>query len=1429
MPETAVNGQPAASFHPAVRTWFERRFAAPTDAQTSGWPAIASGRHTLLAAPTGSGKTLAAFLTGIDLLVGAAEAGELTDETWVVYVSPLKALGNDIQRNLEAPLAGIRAVATELGYELPPIRTGLRTGDTTPSERQALVRRPPHIVITTPESLYLMLTAERSRATLGRVRTVIVDEIHALARDRRGSHLALSLARLDHLSEHPPQRVGLSATQRPIDQIARFLVPADAAHPDSEPDCTIVDLGHQRNLDLAIEVPPSDLEAVAPKEQWSDIYDRLASLVTGHRTTLIFVNTRALSERVAHNLAARLGDEAVASHHGSLAKERRLQVEQRLKAGDLKALVATASLELGIDIGSIDLVCQVGSPRSIATLVQRVGRSGHALGLRPAGRLFPTTRDELVETAALVRATRAGRLDRIVLPVAPLDVLAQQIVAECACEDWTADALFALMRRAAPFAGLSRADFDAIVDMLATGIGEGAGRARPLLHHDRIHGVLRGRRGARITALMNGGTIPESGDYPVVAEPGDITVGTVNEDFAMESMPGDIFLLGSTSWRIRRVEPTRVRVEDAQGAPPTIPFWLGEAPGRTAELSAEVSDLRRLVVSGLNDPAGLRKRLVAECALDGIGAQQIIDYLRATRDGLGLVPTDTDVVFERFFDESGGMQLVVHAPFGQRVNRAWGLALRKRFCVRFDFELQAAASDDAILLSMGPQHSFPLEEAFAYVRSANLVRSLEQALLYVPLFPTRWRWNATRALAIPRRRGGRKVPPFLQRMRGDDLLAAVFPAQVGCQENVTGPLDLPDHPLIRQTMHDCLYEALDLDGLTRVIEQVEAGEIRLHARDTTEPSPMAHEIVSGRPYTYLDNAPIEERRTRAVSLRRALPESARDLGALDSDAIARVHEEAWPAPRNAEEVHDALLGLVAVAEPRVSDWIEWVEELRSQGRAARLSNGGARVWFAAENIELVRLLYADGELPDLRLPAGAANPVADREAARVTLLRGHTEVSGPLTTAELSARSALREVDVERGLGQLEAGGFVLRGRFTPGGAEEVCDRRLLARIHRYTLDRLRRAIEPVSAQDFMRFLLRWHHLTPDTALEGRAGLRAAVEQLQGFEAASGAWELELLPARLADFRSAWLDELSLSGEVAWARLTARRSTSNGNGSQPHVSGVATRATPVTLALRADLPALLAAVRTGDLASDESPELGAAGEISAVLERRGALFFDEIVAATRRLPTDVEDGLRRLIGAGAVTSDGFEGLRAVARGGLSSRRRRPRRAGGNGFATLGPPGRWSRLAAPPVDPADAGELAERIAEILLGRYGVVFRDLMRRETLTLPWRDILRALRRLEARGLVRGGRFVAGFVGEQYALPQAVGALRRTRRDPKTGERVVVAAVDPVNLTGIVLPGQRIPAQVGRSIVYRDGLTEVADQGDPITPRPRSIAPAAM
>ena len=1171
------------SFHPAVRTWFERRFGTPTDAQLEGWPSILARKNTLLAAPTGSGKTIAAFLVGIDQLIRDAEAGTLPEGTAILYISPLKALGNDIERNLEQPLAEIREVAAELGYHLPPITTGVRSGDTPQSERQAMIRRPPHILITTPESLYLMVTAARARETLRGVRTVIVDEIHSVARDRRGTHLALTLARLDHLiaksasngaegaSGTAPTRIGLSATQRPIEEIASFLVGVDQP-------CEIANLGHQRNIELHVEVPPSDLEAVPPREQMSDIYDRLADLIREHKTTLLFVNTRSLSERAAHELSKRLGEDAVASHHGSLSKERRLRVEQRLKAGDLQALVATASLELGIDIGSIDLVCQIGSPGSIATFLQRIGRSGHALGLRPHGRLFPTTRDQLVECAALIRGVRAGHLDRIHQPVAPLDVLAQQIVAEvAAAEEWREDDLFNLVRRAAPYATLTREAFDEICEMLATGVGEGAGRSYALIHRDRINGMLRPRRAARLTALTNGGTIPEMGDYRVVAEPEDITVGSVNEDFAMESAAGDIFLLGTTSWRITRLETSTVRVVNAQGAPPTIPFWLGEAPGRTIELSEEVGRLRREVAAALDDPAlstnDQRKWLAEECALPEIGAQQILDYLRATRDGLGVIPSDEDVVFERFFDDGGGMQLVVHAPFGQRINRAWGLALRKRFCVSFDFELQAAANDDSILLSAGPQHSWPLEETFDWVTTRNAREAVRDSVFYVPLFPTRWRWNTTRALAVTRQRGGKRVPPFIQRMRADDLMASVFPEQVGCQENISGPLDMPDHPLLRQTMQDCLQEAMDVAGLEQILERVEAGAIRLHARDTTEPSPMAHEIVTGRPYTYLDDAPIEERRTRAVTLRRGLPESAKDLGALDPDAIARVADEAWPAPRDAEEVHDTLLGLVAIADPYAAEWDQWLTELADAGRAASIelaleasedaTPSTLAVWFAVEHAEAVTLLYPDATLPPLDVPEAARLHVEHREAARVLLLRGHAELLPPTTVAELAGRTALTEIDAARGLAMAEASGYVIRGHFTPTTEgsptiEEWCDRRLLARIHRYTLDTLRREVDPVSRQDFMRALLRWQHLDPQTQVEGRGGLRQLLPRLQGFEAPAAAWEDTLLRSRMKYYEPSWLDELCLAGEAAWSRLTPRRSaatpsdTSEGDSTPRH-------------------------------------------------------------------------------------------------------------------------------------------------------------------------------------------------------------------------------------------------------------------------------------
>ncbi len=1418
-------------FHPIIQEWFQGRFEGPTEAQSAGWPAIAQGRHTLISAPTGSGKTLAAFLTCIDQLVRQGISGELPETTQVVYVSPLKALSNDIQKNLAEPLEQITALADERGTPLPQIRTAVRTGDTKQSERARMAKQPPHILITTPESLYILLTSESGRQGLKDVHTVILDEIHAVADDKRGSHLSLSVERLCALSNSPVVRIGLSATQRPIQEVARFLVGNENIDSEGVPDCLIVDTGKKRKIDLSIELPPQELGPIATHEIWGETLDAIAALTKQHRTTLVFVNTRRLVERVAHQLTARLGEEAVAAHHGSLARETRLAAEERLKYGQVKVCVATASLELGIDIGDVDVVCQIGSPRSIGLLLQRVGRSGHWVGGTPKGHLYPLTRDELVECAALARSVKGGILDTLSIPPWPLDVLAQQMVASCAVEEWSEDGLFEMCRRAYPYRDLPRDKYDQVVEVLSQGFAPRQGRNGAFLHRDGVNNVLKGRRGARISALTSGGAIPDNADYDVIADPEDTFVGTVNEDFAIESLAGDIFLLGNTPWKIRRVESGRVRVEDAQGQPPTIPFWLGEAPGRTWELSQEISRIREELDQRLDSPPQAAAWLAAETGISHETASQITAYLLEGKRVLGMVPTTRQVVAERFFDESGGMQLVIHAPFGAAINRAWGMALRKRICRTFDFELQASATDDGLNFSLGPSLSFPVEDIFTYLSSRTVDEVLLQAVLQAPLFGTRWRWNATRFLALLRHTGGRKVPAPLQRMRSDDLLAAIFPAQVQCQDNaVTDVIDPPDHPLVFETVRDCLTEAMDLEGHKKVLAAIESGEIEVYGRDTVQPSVFSHQILNAMPYAFLDDAPLEERRARNVSLRRALPEDARDLGSLDPAAIEEESDNAWPRVRDADELHDALLSLVMAPEqvalsrgrnPDPEDMRTWFEELRQANRAFRLTHPkGMPVWIAAERVHQYLSAFPNASVPLGASVASTPTPEVSPEEAVLALLRGWVESWGPFTPDELARTLGLSMSDVNGAVAQLEVEGMILRGSFRMGATgPEYCDRRILARIHRGTIGRLRQQIEPVSQASFMRFLFQWQHVEPSSRVYGEGGLLDVIEMLQGFEAAAGAVEPELLSSRVTDYQPFLLDRLCVGGEVVWGRISQHNGHGNGYDGNSTRSSLS-RVTPITLALRESLDWLL--YQSDDLAiptptssspppprhsrEGGNPPTGATAEVLEVLSRRGACFMSDIVAATRRLPSDVEDAMWQLAAAGLVTSDSLESLRSRingnaqrlrrSRGRDSSRRQaRPYRRGG--FS------RWSRLE--PVAPvSDSIELK---AHQLLRRYGVVFPELLAREPMAPRWRDLVRTFRRLEARGEIRGGRFVSGFVGEQFALPEAVETLRKVNRTEPSGQMVAVSACDPLNLVGILTSGERVPALLGNQVVFRDGV----------------------
>ena len=1491
---------PLHDFHPAVAAWFQGAFSEPTAPQKAAWPSIRAGRHTLVAAPTGSGKTLTAFLAAIDTLVreGVDNNGALEDITSVVYVSPLKALSNDIRINLEAPLEGIRAQLAAMGLPDVDIRTAVRTGDTPQAERNGMRKQPPHILVTTPESLYILLGSESGRRMLSGTRTVIVDEIHALASSKRGAHLALSLERLESLCQRRLLRIGLSATQKPIEEVAKFLVgshavlplpsgeragvrgqPGDtgrskrnAALPNAtaspapspqsslprdylrvarrgeEDTVNIIDVGHTRERDLAIVVPPVPLESVMSNDCWELVYNQLTHLVETHRTTLVFVNTRRLAERVARHLSERMGKEAVAAHHGSLAKEQRLDAEQRLKRGDLKVLVATASLELGIDIGDVDLVCQMGSPRSIAAFLQRAGRSGHAVNGTPKARLFPTTRDDLVECTALLDCVRRGELDTLIQPPQPLDVLAQQIVAEVACQEWNEDALFDTLRRAYPYRNLTREEFDASVRMLADGFTTRLGPRGAYIHRDAVHKQLRARRNARLTAITSGGAIPDTADYLVVLEPQATIIGTVNEDFAVESLAGDVFQLGNTSYRIIRVERDRLRVEDAHGVPPNIPFWLGEAPGRSNELSHGVSRLREEIATRLDEggvPAVMHW-LMHTLGLDEAAAQQLADYMAGAKAALGVLPTQDTIVFERFFDESGGTQLVIHTPWGSRINRAWGLALRKRFCRQFNFELQAAATEDAIVLSLSTSHSFPLEEVARYLHSNTAEHVLVQALLDAPLFPARWRWNAVTALALPRFQGGRKVPPQLQRMKSEDLLATVFPDQVACLENIVGEREIPDHPLVNQTLHDCLREAMDVDGLLHILRGLEEGSIRVVARDLAAPSPLAAEVLNAAPYAYLDDAPLEERRTQAVQSRRWTDaDSADDLGRLDEDAIASVREEAWPHVRSADEMHEALgiLGGITQQEADSNEgWNDWLKTLAKNHRATLIAPSPLRgegwgegsilpqskLWTTAEKLPQWQSLHPDAALhPPITAPAEYAAQAWPREDALLELVRGRLTGLGPVTVPQLAASLHVPASDIDLTLLRLQSEGYVMQGHFTPGTQDiEWCERHLLARIHRYTIGRLRREIEPVSRRDLMRFLFDWQHAAPGARLTGPDALPAVLTQLEGYEAAAGAWETEVLPARIDDYSITWLDDLCRAGRISWSRLR----TGNGGGGGP------VRATPIVLLPRRSVPVWAStAANAGEV--QDTPVSSRAQAVLDTLRDEGALFFDELMHATHLLRTELEDALGELVAAGRITADSFAGLRALLVPAAKRDAHRHRRLRRHMLTGVEDAGRWSlvRSNMPTLLPsgekmpgrADEGrvlakvspsagkpdpENLEHIARTLLRRYGVIFWKLLEREAPWLPsWRELLRVYHRLEARGEIRGGRFVEGLVGEQFALPEAIARLRAVRQQEPQGELVLVSGSDPLNLVGTVLAGNKLPAVTGTRVLYEDGVPVAA------------------
>ncbi len=1606
-PETTAFDAPDAQValawaHPVVAEWFLTKFGSATEPQEQGWPAILRGDTTLISAPTGSGKTLAAFLVAIDQLLRRALEGSLAPATQVLYVSPLKALSNDVQKNLDAPLREIQQLALTRGYLCAEIRTGVRTGDTLPIERARMLRNPPHILVTTPESLYLLLTAAKSRENLRTIRTVIVDEIHAVADDKRGAHLSLSLERLDALvcgenrlspgqfltgRATPPQRIGLSATQNPIELVAQFLTgtvdkeetksqSAFTRSVENSTKCrksaTIIQVGQRRHLDLAIEIPSDELGSVTTNAMWEEVFDKLAAHALAHRSTLVFVNTRRLVEKIAFALSERLtpelGEDCVAAHHGSLSRELRLDAEQRLKNGEIRILIATASLELGIDIGAIDLVCQIASTRAVAVAMQRVGRAGHWRGAIPKGRLFATTRDDLLEQAALVRKMRAGELDQLEVPPQPIDVLMQQIVACVGAEPWEETALYNVLRRAYPYRNLTRARFDEAIKLLSEGIESSRGRYGAYLLRDGVHGQLHPRRGSRSIAISNGGAIPDAALYSVILQPEGVQIATLDEHFAVDSGPGDVILLGNTSWRIQRVEAAgRVLVEDAHGAPPNLPFWFGEAPQRTAVLSDGVSDLRNQIAAltanvspadlGLTSgrttesgAPGLASEtwvsagphtarvphpsqshrdgwdvkipptqpattfsnqhpevattiawLTETCGICPSAALQLIAYIVAGRAVLGAVPSKTTIIAERFFDEGGGQQLILHAPFGGRINKAWGLALRKRFCRGFNFELQAAATDNGINICLAEQHSFPLADVFQFLTEHTAKELLEQAAIASPIFKTRWRWAAGRSLQLLRMSKGKRIAPQIQRTRSEDLLASVFPHASACPETMEGDIVIPKHPLVDEVMQDVLQEAMDLEGLIEVLRGIASGTIRCIAVDTPVPSQFAHELLNANPYAFLDEAGLEERRARAVTLRRDLPRSVTEgAGKLDQAAIDTVRRELWPDLRDEHELHDLLHAIVAFPVSLLADtseitttpggpsflasservgyraearplspdtrhWPHFFNVLTQTNRTHLIHLNGVPCWAATERLPHITTLQKVVILNEVKNPCISPLPLpvllqeteqVTKEIALKQLTQGWLQILGPTTAASFAKSLNLEPSAIHHAFLAMEMQGLLMRGAFEHPATDEPhqiewCERRILQRIHRLTLATLRKQIEAVTPAVYMRWLLNWQHLAPQSQLAGEEGLLSALHQLEGFEAPAVEWERTLLPARVANYDPRWLDQLCLSGAVGWGRISPHPAWSTGDGAAPR-RVIPTNAAPITFYIRdtADwLPHALAHQSVDEKVLSEalSPE---ALRIRALLAQRGACFAADLQRITGLTRQQTAHALWELATAGLAAADGFDQLRAL----MDPRRKSTTTETLSKRPTRTTAGRWSLLNEPTTElgaPEPALSLSkglasetwvgvpqtsaivrarrtdaalESFARQLLARYGILFRDLLARESNAPKWRELLNILRRLEARGEVRGGRFVSGFGGEQFALPEAVESLRATRTR-ESADLISVAAADPLNLVGILIPGDRVPSVPGREILYRNG--SLAAEAEPTEPE-ITITPAA-